>query len=169
MRSLPTVIRRCCKYALAGSFISCVGNHASAQASVTPHQADWTPIIESLLLFHATMLHDTTKIDACSIADATGQRGIVGNLTNRARQAVTDPQDCVNKRVGASVARSLLRISRAGNEVLAEIEVVDGDYFHVATYRGLPAPARSGIAFSEVLLNRFGTIGRAPPPPPPSK
>lgn len=130
--------------------------------------ADWAPIIDNLLTFHGSILRDTARIDACSIREVTGDSGIISRLSPQARNVVTS--ECapgMGRRTGAY--GGLLSLKKFPDSIVVAIEVVDGDYFHVASYKAVPISTRPGFRFMEVRLHSFGDFVPAPPPPPPTK
>lgn len=131
-------------------------------------ETDWAPVLDDLLVFHRSTLRDSSRIDTCSIQEVTGDSRIVSRLSPQARNAVTP--ECVpgaGHVIGAHAG--LLSVKRFPDSIVVAIEIVDGEYFHVASYKAVPVSTAPGFRFMEVTLHSFGHTVPAPPPPPPPK
>jgi hypothetical protein len=129
---------------------------------------DLTSVIDDLLTFHFSVLHDTVRLDACSIQRATDDSAILGRLSRRALDALTSKCEPPGTSFGRS-RRSLVSIQSFPDSIIADVEAVEGDYFHVASYKALPVAEFPWFRFQSVTISHFGTTARPPPPPPPPK
>jgi len=162
----PKSLRRRSLFCLTLLSVECT--HTNLVPDTASRSNDWTAIIDDLLAFHAAVLHDSTRIDACSIAQATGDSAILRRLSPRARNVLTS--ECAP--FGTPIAgsrRGLLSIKKFPDSIVADIEAVDGHYFHVASYKAVVISKPPGFSFAAVTFHDFGSVAGPPPPPPPPK
>ena len=141
--------------------------NSESQPMLREPKQDFAPLIESLAAFHAAVLGDSVKIDRCSVLQATGDNRIVSRLTPATLARLTGPRDCAaNPGAQHPNWRGLVSIHSYGDSAVAQMEVKDGHYVHLATYRAIKTRGDSRPTFVSVLLHDFGFSGSAPPSPP---
>ena len=62
-----------------------------------------------------------------------------------------------------------MSIKKFPDSIVADIEAVDGHYFHVASYKAVVISKPPGFSFAAVTFHDFGSVAGPPPPPPPPK
>ena len=168
MRALSSVMqfRKRSFFCFAVLSVGCAYPQPAPRTVAQAH--DIVSLVDDLLTFHRAVLHDTVRIDACSIRRATGDSTILSRLSRQALNAVTTECEPSGVSFGRS-RRSLLSLTSFPDSLIAEIEAVEGDYVHVASYRALPVAETPWFRFAEVTLSRFGHSVPPPPPPPQKK
>lgn len=128
---------------------------------------EFAPLIESLAAFHTAVLGDSVKIDRCSVIQATGDKEILSRLTPLASARLTAARDCeTNPGAQQPNWRGLVSIKCYGDSAFVQMEVKDGHYVHLATYRALKTKPSGRLDFVSVMLHNFAFSGSAPPSPP---